>query len=113
MKTPLFIQRGFLSLMKQKGAQPKGRENKMNIEVKVTKLEFLKNEDGTFVYDEKAIAKFRAKHIRAMERQNAKIAANPMKFRGFSQSNPEQYADTMVEIYKHHFRAYKEIPVNY
>lgn len=78
------------------------------MQVTFTKLEWLKNEKGEFVYDEKAIAKFHKKAVKSMERQNAKIAANPMKFRGFSICDPVAFADLQVNIYKHNFRLYNE-----
>lgn len=79
------------------------------MQVTTKKLEFLKDENGNEIYDVAAIAKFRQKHIKLMERQNAKIVANPGKYKGFSVCDPVQYAETMVNMYQHHFREYKEV----
>lgn len=75
------------------------------IQVTFTKIEFLKDENGNFVYDLVAIEAFRKKAIAQMNRQNKKIAASPKLQQSFSICDPEKFADMQVEIYKHHFRA--------
>jgi hypothetical protein len=80
--------------------------------VTVTKLEWLKDENGNFIYDQNAIEKFYIKAVKSMEKQNAKIQANPMKFRGFSVCDPHAFAMLQVETFKHHFKMYNEVVLN-
>jgi hypothetical protein len=70
----------------------------------VTKLEWLKDENGNFIYDEAAIEKFRKKAIKTIERQNKKIAASPSLQKTFSICDPIEFAEVQVRIYKHNFR---------
>lgn len=90
--------------------QPEKGTNNME-KVTLTKLEWLKDEKGQFTYDEKAIAKFHAKNMRSMEKQNKKIAASPKLQKSFSICDPKAFADLQVEIYKHHFRKFAEVNV--
>lgn len=59
-------------------------------------------------YDEDAISKFHQKQVKSMERQNAKILkarkTNPSAFKGFSVCDPVEFADMMVDMYKHTFK---------
>lgn len=112
MKYSLLFQKFVYLRVTKAGAQRgKGRKNQMNIEVKVTKLEWLKDENGNYIYDQKAIEKFRAKAIKAMQRQNAKIAASPKLQRSYSICDPVAFANSQVEMYMHNFRMYNEIDI--
>lgn len=79
--------------------------------VTVTKIDFLKDAEGNFIYDEAAIAKFHKKNVKTMERQNAKIAASPKLQKSFSICDPIAFADLQVEIYRHNFRATTETKI--
>jgi inosine-uridine nucleoside N-ribohydrolase len=93
------------------GATEKGHEKQMS-QVTVTKLEWIKDEKGNFVYDEIAIAKFHKKAMKQMEKQNAKIAASPKLQRSFSICDPKEFADLQVSIYQHNFRKYNEVIIS-
>lgn len=73
----------------------------------ITKMEWVKDENGSQVYN--GLDKFRQKMIKQAERHNKKVAAAHLEGRLMSYSilNPVDYAETMVNIYGHSFRAMK------
>jgi len=79
--------------------------------VKVYKIEFIRDAEGKYTYDDAAIHKFRDKMVKKMKRQNEKIAADPEKFKGISICDPEEYGDFQVRLLKHNFRMTKQIEI--
>ncbi|MEP2668952.1 MAG: hypothetical protein ABJH04_08150 [Cyclobacteriaceae bacterium] len=77
-----------------------------NSAVTVIKQEWVKDAQGNHQYDDDKLAKFRAKQVRAMKRQNEKIKAAQALGRklDYSICDPEEFADMMVKMYQHHFR---------
>lgn len=68
----------------------------------MTKVTFSK-QVRTGKFNEVEMAKYYAKQVKSMERQNAKILANPTKYKGYSVCCPIKFADMQLRLNKHNF----------
>lgn len=81
------------------------------MQAKMTRLEWLKDADGNYLYDEKAIEKFYQKQKRSMERQNEKIRNSPALQKDYSVCDADEFAALQVRLHKHNFRRYVEVEI--
>ncbi len=85
----------------------KSLKNYINEAATLTKMEWVKDENGKQVYV--GLDKFREKMIKQAEKQNEKLkkAHAEGRMTSFSIIDPKEYAESMVKMYGHQFRAIK------